>query len=126
MRSIVAALAVTALTACMAQAQYKQTPAPAAPAVNPNGGTVQIIPQTQPGQPQLQQQMENSLESARRITREEATKMVAEHKAVYIDVRPKEQYDISHIKGAISIPLAELPNRWRDLPVGKFLITYCA
>ena len=53
-------------------------------------------------------------------------KMVAEHKAVYIDVRSKEQYDISHIKGAISIPLSELPTRWKDLPVGKFLITYCA
>jgi len=127
MRSIVAALAVTALTACMAQAQYKQTPTPAAPpAVNPNGPAVQIIPQQQPQQPPMQQQMESSLESARRITREEAMKLVAEHKAVYIDVRPKEQYDISHIKGAISIPLAELPNRWRDLPVGKFLITYCA
>jgi hypothetical protein len=126
MRSIVAALAISVLSAGMAQAQYKQTPAPAPPAINPNGGTVQIIPQTQPGQPQLQPQPETSLDSARRIPREEAMKLVAEHKAVYIDVRSKEQYDISHIKGAINIPLAELPNRWRDLPVGKFLITYCA
>jgi Rhodanese-like domain len=125
MRSIVAALAISVLTAAVAQAQYKQAPAPAPPAVNPNGGTVQIIPQT-PQQPQLQPQAESPLESARRISREEATKMVAEHKAVYVDVRSKEQYDISHIKGAISIPLSELPNRWKDLPVGKFLITYCA
>src|ERR1043165_2384885 len=126
MRSIVAALAISVLSAGMAQAQYKQTPAPAPPAINPNGGTVQIIPQTKPGQPQLQPETETPLDSARRIPREEAMKLVAEHKAVYIDVRSKEQYDISHIKGAINIPLAELPNRWRDLPVGKFLITYCA
>ena len=127
MRSIVAALAITVCTAGLAQAQYKQAPQPAPPAVNPNGGTVQIIPQAQPaGQPQLQAQPEASLESARRISREDAMKMVAQHKAVYIDVRPKEQYDIAHIKDAISIPLGELPNRWKDLPVGKFLITYCA
>ena len=52
--------------------------------------------------------------------------MVAEHKAVFIDVRGKDQYDIGHIPGAISIPLSELPNHWKDLPVHKFLIAYCA
>jgi len=122
---MVAALAITVLAAGLAQAQYKQTPAPARPPVgNPDGPAVQIIPTG--SQPQLQAQPEASLESARRISREDAMKMVAEHKAVYIDVRSKEQYDLSHIKGAISIPLSELPTRWKDLPVGKYLITYCA
>jgi len=125
MRTMVAALAITLLAAGLAQAQYKQTPAPAKPPVgNPDGPAVQIIPTG--SQPQLQAQPEASLESARRISREDAMKMVASHKAVYIDVRPKEQYDLSHIKGAISIPLSELPTRWKDLPVGKYLITYCA
>ena len=125
MRTMVAALAITVFAAGLAQAQYKQTPAPAKqPAVNPDGPAVQIIPTG--SQPQLQPQVEASLDSARRISREDAMKMVASHKAVYIDVRPKDQYDISHIKGAISIPLSELPTRWKDLPVGKFLITYCA
>ena len=124
MRTMVAALAIT-FAAGLAQAQYKQTPAPAKPpAVNPDGPAVQIIP-TQ-SQPQLQPQVEASLDSARRISREDAMKMIAEHKAVYIDVRPKEQYDISHITGAVSIPLGELPTRWKDLPLGKYLITYCA
>jgi len=125
MRTMVAALAITVFAAGPAQAQYKQTPAPAKPpAVNPDGPAVQIIPTT--SQPQLQPQVEASLDSARRISRDDAMKMIAEHKAVYIDVRSKEQYDLSHIKGAISIPLSELPTRWKDLPVGKFLITYCA
>lgn len=126
MRTMVAALAITVFAAGLAQAQYKPTPAPAKPpGVNPDGPAVQIIP-TQQGQPKLQPQVEASLESARRISPEDAMKMVAANKAVYIDVRSKEQYDISHIKGAISIPLSELPTRWKDLPVGKFLITYCA
>jgi len=67
-----------------------------------------------------------SLESARRITRDEAIKMVAQGKAVFIDVRPKSDYDASHIKGAISMPLGEVITRLRDLPPRKFLITYCA
>ncbi|HEV2720372.1 MAG TPA: rhodanese-like domain-containing protein [Thermoanaerobaculia bacterium] len=122
MRSTIAALALT-LAAGVAQAQYK----PAPPAVNPNGGPVQVIPGT-PGQAKLQPQQEESLDSARRIPREEAIKLVKEHKAVYIDVRSKETYEQSHIPGAMNIPLSELQSgtRWRDLPPGKFLITYCA
>jgi 3-mercaptopyruvate sulfurtransferase SseA len=67
-----------------------------------------------------------SLDTARRITRDEAIKMVAEGKAVFVDVRTKSDYDASHIKGAISMPLTELLTRLRDLPPKKFLITYCA
>ena len=123
MRTMVAALAMTALAA-VAQAQYKQAPAPAAPpAVNPNGPAVQLIPNQQAP---LTPQPETSIDSARRIPRDEAIKMVEEHKAVWIDVRGKDQYDLAHIPGAINIPLNELPTRWKDLPVGKFLITYCA
>jgi Rhodanese-like domain len=120
MRTMVAALAMTAFAA-VAQAQYKQAPAPA---VNPGGPPVQIIPNGQ--QPQLQPQVESSLDSARRMNRDEAMKMVKAHKAVWIDVRQKDQFELSHIPGAINIPLGELPTRWKDLPLGKFLITYCA
>ena len=126
MRTMVAALAITVFATGMAQAQYKPGApgAPAPPGVQPGGPPVQIIP-AQP-QAQLQPQTDTSLESARRIARDEATKMVKEGKAVYVDVRGKDQYDISHIKGAISVPLGELQSRWKDLPPGKFLITYCA
>lgn len=127
MRTMVAALAITVFAAGMAQAQYK--PAPAPPAVNPNGPPVQIIPPQVPGQQgqaKLQPQPEQSLDSARRISRDEAAPMIKAGKAVYIDVRSKEQYDLAHIPGAISIPLSELPMRWKDLPYGKFYITYCA
>src|SRR5207244_13598029 len=80
---------------------------------NPN---VQITP----GAPQP------SSDSARRITREEAIKMVATKKAVYVDVRNKDQYDIEHILGAINIPLNDIVTRMKDLPKGTFIITYCA
>ncbi len=69
---------------------------------------------------------EAPLESARRITREEAIKLVKEKKAVFVDVRSKESYDQAHILGAISIPLGDVITRVRELPQGKFIITYCA
>ena len=67
-----------------------------------------------------------SIQTARRISRDEAVKMVKEGKAAWIDVRARDQYDLGHIPGAISIPLAELPQNFTKLPVKKFLITYCA
>lgn len=119
MRTMVAALAMTAFAA-VAQAQFK----PAPPTATPGGPPVQIIPNGQA--PVLQPQVETSLDSARRMNRDEAIKMVKEGKAVWIDVRNKDQYDISHIPGAMNIPLGELPTRWKDLPPGKFYVTYCA
>lgn len=68
----------------------------------------------------------DSLDSAKRIQRDEAIKMVKAGKAVWIDVRNKSDFDAGHIKGAINIPLTELAARWRDLPTQKYLITYCA
>ncbi|HXA20050.1 MAG TPA: rhodanese-like domain-containing protein [Thermoanaerobaculia bacterium] len=66
------------------------------------------------------------LESARRITREEAIKLVKEKKAVYVDVRAKDSYDQGHIKGAINIPLGDILTRLREIPPKTFIITYCA
>jgi 3-mercaptopyruvate sulfurtransferase SseA len=80
----------------------------------------------QNAQPVMTTAPEPSLESAKRMERDEAIKMVKEGKAVFIDVRPKDQYDIGHIKGAMNIPLTDLMTRIKDLPPHKYLITYCA
>jgi hypothetical protein len=113
-------MAVVVLTTA-ASAQYKTpgTPqgAPGQPVIplspNPN---VQITTGT-PAQP---------IDAARRITREEAIKMVAAGKAAWVDVRPKDQWEIERIKGAIGIPVSEVTARYNELPKNKFLITYCA
>jgi 3-mercaptopyruvate sulfurtransferase SseA len=110
-----AAAVVVFLTASLARAQTKPAAPPGAPSSTaPVTSAVAVpVPQT-------------PLESARRITREEAIKLVDANKAVYVDVRAKVQYDQSHIKGAISIPLGEVVTRANELPPGKFIITYCA
>jgi rhodanese-related sulfurtransferase/DNA-binding transcriptional ArsR family regulator len=42
-----------------------------------------------------------------------------------IDVRPPEEYDAGHVKGARSVPLAELQKRLTELPAGREIVAYC-
>lgn len=44
---------------------------------------------------------------------------------VIVDSRDKTAYDLGHIKGAISMPLNEIPSRYKELPEGKDSIVYC-
>jgi 3-mercaptopyruvate sulfurtransferase SseA len=114
MRHLIAATAVVGFLASgPAQAQMKSAIPPGTP--TPQVTTATPIPAAQA-----------PLESARRITREEAIKMVKAKKAVYVDVRGKDAYDQSHIKGAISIPLGDILTRVREIPPKMFIITYCA
>jgi 3-mercaptopyruvate sulfurtransferase SseA len=110
----IAVIAIASLAiAGAACAQYKSaSPAPA-PAPAP-------VPVT------LKQEAPPPLEAAKRIERPEAIKMVDEGKAVWVDVRSKDQYELGHIKGAINIPLTDLITRIKELPAHKYIITYCA
>ncbi len=45
--------------------------------------------------------------------------------ALFLDVRDAGSYDISHIAGAASIPLAELEQGMGDLDKAQWIITYC-
>src|SRR3954466_5867390 len=107
MRHLLAALAVLAVSGA-ASAQYKTPATTTTPQAAPGTPAIPVTPnpnvQITPGAPPT----ERTLESARRISRDEAMKMIAAKKAIYVDVRGKDQYDIEHIKGAISIPLSEL------------------
>ena len=114
MRHAIAATAVAGFLATgLANAQMKS-------AVPSASGTPQAAMATPIPAPQA------PLESARRITREEAIKMVKAKKAVYVDVRGKSFYDQGHIKGAINIPLGDLLARVKEIPPRTFIITYCA
>jgi rhodanese-related sulfurtransferase len=105
-------IAIALLSAMTASAQMKvqQT--------TPRGSSTQLIqPQTAaPG----------TWESARRIPREAAIQLVKSGKAVFVDVRSFETYSKGHIDGAISIPRSQMINRFREIPPGKLIITYCA
>jgi 3-mercaptopyruvate sulfurtransferase SseA len=109
MRSFLAAT-VTLLIAGVACGQFK---------VNQTTTSTAGVQTTTVGTPE-------SLDDAKRIPRDAAIKMVKDGTAVWIDVRPVADYNAGHIHGAINIPLTDLPLRFKDLPVKKYLITYCA
>ena len=106
----VAAVAIFAALATVASAQKVMVPAQS------SNGNVRITPV----------QQEPNLDKARRIEREEATKLVRQKKALFVDVRSKESYDAGHIKGAISIPESQIIARLREIPPKTMVITYCA
>ena len=45
--------------------------------------------------------------------------------AVLLDVRAKQEFEAGHLRGAINIPIDELPDRLKELPKGRQVITYC-
>ncbi|HSP33325.1 MAG TPA: rhodanese-like domain-containing protein [Thermoanaerobaculia bacterium] len=110
MRRVAAVAIFAALVATIASAQKVMIPQQSS---NPN---VILTP------PNASQNIDN----ARRIARDEAIKLVKEGKAVFVDVRGKDSYDASHIKGAISIPESQILTRLKELPPKKMIITYCA
>ncbi|WP_104173287.1 metalloregulator ArsR/SmtB family transcription factor [Arthrobacter sp. Y81] len=42
-----------------------------------------------------------------------------------IDVRPRSEYESAHFPGAISLPLAELEERYDEIPSGNPVVVYC-
>jgi len=42
-----------------------------------------------------------------------------------LDVRPAEEFQMGHIPGALSVPLAELKQRIASLPEGEEIVAYC-
>ncbi len=121
MRNLVTTAVAVALMTVPAYPQYK-TPQPAPPGRTPGGVQVAPNPNVQISMPTV----DDELAKAKRISRDEAMRMVTQKKAVYVDVRSKDSYDDGHIPGAISLPLSELQKRLKEVPLKKFLITYCA
>jgi rhodanese-related sulfurtransferase/DNA-binding transcriptional ArsR family regulator len=42
-----------------------------------------------------------------------------------VDVRPPEEYEAAHIRGAVSIPLPQLAKRLSELPRRREVVAYC-
>ncbi len=60
-----------------------------------------------------------------RVLLDEAVQAHTDGTAVFVDVRPKESFDLSHITNSINIPLADLGNRLTELDKDEWIITYC-
>ena len=42
-----------------------------------------------------------------------------------VDIRDRDSYEKSHIRGAVNIPGSELPDRMQELPVDRLIVIYC-
>ena len=65
-------------------------------------------------------------DGVRRIGPEELRAALERGEAVALDVRGGVEYDLGHIRGALSLPLGLIRERAKELPRDKLIVTYCA
>lgn len=121
--SLVAALAGGVLLGCSVQQR--------------NTGSTKASSETTPTRSQAQPSAQSSnapvgghdhaAETAvTRISITEAQAAAGRGEAVFLDVRQPVAFSAGRIKGAISMPEAEIPSRAGTLPKDKKIITYCS
>jgi rhodanese-related sulfurtransferase/DNA-binding transcriptional ArsR family regulator len=59
------------------------------------------------------------------MTRDELAERLRAGDVVVLDVRPEPEFRAGHIAGALSIPVAELSRRLRQVPKGQQVVAYC-
>ncbi len=59
------------------------------------------------------------------ISRDELLRKMEEDDVYLIDVRPSEEFELGHIKNAVSLPKVELGERLDELPKDKEVVAYC-
>jgi len=59
------------------------------------------------------------------IGRDELIARMRKGDVVLVDVRPHEEFEAGHIKGAKSVPLEELEDRLAELPANREVVAYC-
>jgi 3-mercaptopyruvate sulfurtransferase SseA len=64
------------------------------------------------------------VEQVERVPLDDAKAAFESGKAVYLDVRASSSFEASHIPGAVSIPLNDLPTRMGELDPGSWIIPY--
>lgn len=59
------------------------------------------------------------------ITAEQLRSRMQQGNVVLLDVRPDAEYKAGHIRGAVSLPVADLEQRLKQLPKRKAIVAYC-
>jgi rhodanese-related sulfurtransferase len=59
------------------------------------------------------------------VAGQELLRRVKNGEVIVLDVRPAEEYRAGHIPGAISVPVAELKARVKELPKDREIVAYC-
>ncbi|MBD8836915.1 MULTISPECIES: metalloregulator ArsR/SmtB family transcription factor [Paenibacillus] len=67
----------------------------------------------------------NNLDDIQTLTMDEVRERIKNDSIILVDLRPKEEYEMDHIAGAISMPMEELEVFIRDIPKNTEIIAYC-
>jgi rhodanese-related sulfurtransferase/DNA-binding transcriptional ArsR family regulator len=59
------------------------------------------------------------------VTLPELRRLLRSGDVTVVDVRPRQEFEAGHIPGAVSIPVAELKRRLRELPRKREVVAYC-
>jgi rhodanese-related sulfurtransferase/DNA-binding MarR family transcriptional regulator len=71
------------------------------------------------------QQFHNGKEDLKPLDRDSLLKAVRKGEVMVLDVRPREEFESAHIRGALSIPIRQLEKRISELPKGQKIAAYC-
>jgi len=67
----------------------------------------------------------HDLDNIQTLTMDEVREKLNTESIFLLDVRPKEEFEISHIEGAISVPMEELEYYMQQIPQHAEIIAYC-
>lgn len=67
----------------------------------------------------------NARDAMEPLSRRELRQRMKAGTVTVVDVRPKEEFAMGHVPGAINIPPSELNRRLADLPRSKEVVAYC-
>ena len=59
------------------------------------------------------------------VSRDELARRLRTGDVIVLDVRPAVEYDAGHVRGARSVPIAELRRHLRELPRDTEIVAYC-
>lgn len=60
-----------------------------------------------------------------RVSLADSKAALDQNQAIFLDVRDEASYNLSHIPGAVNIPLSEISSRASELDPNQWIITYC-
>jgi rhodanese-related sulfurtransferase/DNA-binding transcriptional ArsR family regulator len=75
--------------------------------------------------PEIRQLREEFSDGEAELPRADLQHMLRKGEAVLIDVRPGIEFEHGHVRGALSIPIEELPSRVDELPRDRRIVAYC-
>jgi rhodanese-related sulfurtransferase len=67
----------------------------------------------------------NNLDSLEPVTRKELMQRLRGGAVMVLDVRPKDEFGLGHLPGAVNIPLRELKARLAKFKRSQEIIAYC-